>query len=1039
MKRCMATLMLFAALFTTYAQQSVTGTVMDANGPLPGVTVTVTGTSRAAQTDANGYYSINASQGDVLRFSTIGYAPQEVTVGAQQQINVTLELETGELEEVVVTAMGIQRERRSLGYAVQEVKGAVLSDAKESNVTNALSGKIAGLQVARSSNGAGSSAKIILRGFTSLTGDNQPLIVVDGVPINNFTGAGNQSADFWNPGYDMGNGLGDINPEDIESVTVLKGPSAAALYGVRAGNGVIQIVTKSGRAQPGIGLTLSSTIGVENNFMIPETQNAYGQGWDGLFDRDDRLSWGPKAEGQTVTKWDGTSEPLTIHDNIGNFLRTGINQNHSAAFQQQYGNTSIYTSVNRLDQSSILPGNKMSRTNLTARATTKFGRDDRWSTDTKVQVNNTQGYNRPINSRDWSSMYSLYMLPRSLNILDFKGDNMVNEDGDMQWYGSGVRAPINPYWRAEYDRYKDSRDRVMLSGTLNYKFNDWLNAEVRAGGDLFTTSVERRVNVGAPSPQGGHYSQSKQTFNETNYSALLSARQDNLFGKWGGSATLGGQLMSQRSSTLSGSVTDLEVPNFFSLNNGKGNPTISESLFEKKINSVFGTVGLNYDNFLYLDATFRNDWTSTLHPDNRSFFYPSATLSFIPTDMIRANGGSLPSWMDYVKLRASFAEVGNDMNPYQLYNVYSIGNDPLGNTTANTGEIFFDHTVVNELIRNFEAGTEIRLFNNRLNFDFGWYKKNATNQLINLPLDPSSGYAYRKINTGNIQNEGIEMMLNFRAIERPSSFFWTVSANFSRNIDRIIDIAQHLDVTSYDIGVYDDLSVRAANGGLYGEIWGHKFLRVKDATSPHYGELVLDALGLPQRDTEKVLLGDQQPRAQVGLINSFGYKGLSFSFQVDGRFGGQIFSSTQVAMQQNGTAAVTAPNGERGTVTLNGVVSDGSGGYTPTTSEVTTQDYWWRVSTANNLGINEANVYDATNVRLRNVQLTYQLPRTFLGNSVVQNARVFASCNNVWMIHSNMRGIDPESTFATGSNALGFESGAPATMRSFFFGVTLGF
>ncbi len=1040
MKRCMVTLMLFGAMVAAYAQQSVTGTVTDANGPLPGVTVSVSGTSRAVQTDVNGYYSINASQGEVLRFSTIGYAPQEITVGTQRQINVTLQLEEGQLEEVVVTALGIQRERRSVGYAVQQVTGASLSDARETNVTNALTGKVAGLQVARSSNGAGSSSKLVLRGFNSLTGDNQPLIVVDGTPINNFTGAASNAADFWNPGYDMGNGLGDINPDDIESVTVLKGPSAAALYGVRAGNGVIQITTKSGRQQQGIGLTIASNVGFENNFMIPETQNIFGQGWEGIFDPDDRYSWGPKAEGQSVTKWDGTSEPLTIHDNIANFLRTGINQNHSATFQQQFGNTGIYTSVNRLDHSSTLPGNKVSRTNLTARATTKFGRDDRWSTDTKIQFNNTQGFNRPINSRDWSSMYSLYMLPRSLNILDFKGDNMIDENGNMQWYGAGVRAPINPYWRAEYDRYEDSRDRIMLTGILRYKFNDWLDAEVRAGGDLFTTSIERRVNIGAPSPQGGHYSQSKQTFQETNYQAMLSARKDDLFGsKWGGSATVGGNLMQQRNSSLSSSVTDLEVPNLFALNNGKGNPSISEALDQRKINSVFGTLGLSYDNYLYLDGTFRNDWTSTLHPDNRSFFYPSVTLSYIMTDMITTMGGSLPTWMDYVKLRASMAQVGNDMGPYQLYNVYSIGNDPLGNTTANTGNWFYDHTVVNELIRNTEIGTEIRLFRNRFNLDLTLYKSNSTNQLLDLPLDPSSGYAFRKINAGNIQNKGLEIMASFRAIESASSFSWNVSANFSRNINEVLEISKALDVHHYPIGGYDDLAVRGSTGQLYGAIYGYKFLRVEDPQSPHHGQLILDANGLPDRKGAVELLGDQQARSLIGLTNTFGYKGLSFSFQIDGRFGGQMFSSTHVAMQSGGVAAATAPNGAREDFVVDGVVSDGAGGYVANTTPVTVQNYWQRISTRGNLGIHEANLYDATNIRLRNVQLTYLFPRQFLGTSVLQNARIFANCNNVWMIHSKMRGIDPESTFATGSNAIGFESGAPATMRSFAIGFTLGF
>ncbi|WP_353182715.1 SusC/RagA family TonB-linked outer membrane protein [Parapedobacter lycopersici] len=1034
MQCCMLAVVLFSAVSVGYAQQSVTGTVTDANGPLPGVSVVVQGTTRGVQTDAEGNYTISASRGEVIQFSMVGYTSQQVTVGNQTRMNVVLEQDASELGEVVVTALGIERERRSLGYAVQEVKGATLSNARETNVTNALSGKVAGLQVARSSNGAGASAKIVLRGFNSLTGDNQPLIVVDGVPVNNFTGT--ESNGFWDPGFDRGNGLGDINPEDIESMSVLKGPSAAALYGNRAGNGVILITTKSGRKQAGLGLTISSNVGIENPFMTPETQDIFGQGTNGNFLPDERLSWGPRIEGQNVVKWDGSEGPLTVQDNISNFLQTGINQQHNATFQQQFNNTGIYTSVSRVNQKSILPGNKFVRTNLMARATTKFGRDDRWSTDTKVQYNNTAGYNRPINSRDWSSMYSLYMMPRSLNIRDFQP--AVDENGDMLWFGSGTNASINPYWRAAYDQYKDSRDRIMLNGTLRYKATDWLTAEVKGGGDIYTTNVERKVYVGSPNPAGGHYALSKETFQETNYSAMLTAQKDEVFGRLGGSIMVGGNLMQQRLSSVGGSVTELEVPNLFSLNNGVGVPSITQSLSEKRVNSIYGSLALKYDNYLYLDATFRNDWTSTLHPDNRSFFYPSVNLSYVFTDMVNALGGTLPAWFSYAKLRASYAEVGNDMGPYQLYNVYSIGSDPRGNTTANTGSVFYDPNVVNELLRSLEFGAEVRLFD-RVNIDFAWYKVNATNQLIDLGLDPTSGYASRKINAGNIQNKGFEIMVNVNALSNPTGFNWDISANFSRNINEVIDIASHLGVYQYPVdAAYDDLAIVGRAGGMYGEIYGHRFLRVKDPASPHYGRLILEN-GLPLRDSEKELLGNQQADAMAGLTNTFNYKGIGLSFQLDGRFGGEIFSSTQVAMQRNGTAAVTAPNGAREDFVVSGVESDGADGYVENTTSVTVQNYWNRVATASNLGINEANLYDATNIRLRNVQLSYQFPQSMLTNSGLQNVRVFASCNNVWMIHSKMRGLDPEAVFATGSNAIGFESASPATMRTFMFGVTLGF
>ncbi len=1040
MKKRIQTFLLFlvASCFATVAvaqSRQVSGTVRDKQGtPISGATVIEKGTTNGITTNDEGVFNLMvAGPGSVIVISAINYSNQEITVGQQSTIDVALEAGSGNLDEVVVTALGIKRQKKSLGYAVQEVKGTVLADARETNMTNALSGKVAGLQVVRSSNGAGGSAKIVLRGFTSLTGSNQPLIVVDGIPINNFTGTTENG--YWGAGYDMGNGLGDISAEDIESMSVLKGPSAAALYGSRAGNGVILITTKSGRKQTGIGLTIGTNIGVESIFMQPELQNSFGQGVDGIFNEREAQSWGPKIEGQTVTKWDGTQSQLESFDNVKNFVRNGTNQNYNMAFQQQVGNTSIYTSFNRLEDRSIIPGNKLTRTNLTARAISKFGKNNRWTTDTKVQYNNTSGFNRPSNGRDNSRIYTLLTHPRSLDIRDFSA--ATDEFGNMIWYG-GFNA-INPYWQAKYDDRKDSRDRFILTGSAKYQFNDWLDAEIKGGADMFTNNASRKLYGGSPTALTGSYSTSKETFLETNYQALITAKKEDVFGKLGGTITAGGNLMTQRGSSIGSGVGLLEIPNLFSLNNGVNNPTVSEGFSEKKINSVFGTVGLNYDGWLYLDATFRNDWSSVLSKANRSYFYPSVSLSYVLSDMIETTGGKMPSWISYAKLRASIAEVGNDMLPYQLYNLYSVGKDPNGNTTASPGGTFFDENVVNELIRNIEFGAELRFLNNRFGLDFSWYKSNATNQLIRLPLDPMSGFGDRMINAGNIQNKGIELVLDGRILDNPSGLNWNITANYSRNKNEVIDIEKTLGVTQYPLGGFDDLAIRAVAGGLYGEIWGHGFLRVTDDKSPDFGKLLLSGSGLPQRDQNQRLLGDQQARAMIGITNSFNYKGFNFSFLVDGRFGGKMFSATHVALERFGNAASTVKNGARENFVVDGVVSNGANGYVQNTTAVSPQLYYGAVSTANNLGINEAYLFDATNVRLRNVQLGYNLPKAVLGNSPILRARITVSCNNVWMISSKMKGIDPESTFATNSNAVGFENGAPPTMRSFMFGLQLGF
>lgn len=1026
--------MCMALIVSAYAQQTVTGTVTGDDGlGIPGVTVLEKGTSNGTITNMDGGYSIRISRNDaVLVFSFVGMTTVEETVNNRSTINVSLVTDAIGLDEVVVTALGISRERKSLGFAMQELKGDVLVEAREANIANALSGKVSGLQVIRSSNGPAGSSKIVLRGYSSLTGDNQPLIVVDGIPIDNFTGASNN--DYWNPSTDMGNGLGDINPEDIESMSVLKGASAAALYGSRAGNGVILITTKTGKKTKGLGITVSSSVGFESIFTNPEMQSNFGQGSNGIYDNRSNGSWGPKITGQSVERWDGVSSPMEAYDNVENYFGNGLNVNNNVSFQQQYENTSIYTSFTNMNDKSLIPGAKLDRTNLLARAVSNFGPDKKWTLDTKIQYINSNATNRPLLGVNYSNtFYTMYLLPRSLDIRNFK--NSVNDLGQMIWYGGSNQ--MNPYWMSEYNLNNDSRDRFIFHGSLKYDFTSWLNAEIRAGSDMYTTNTESKLYAGSPLSQTGRYGMGKQTHFENNFSTLIMAKKDNLFGKFGGSATLGGNLMEQNSSGLSGSAGELEVPNLFALNNGKSNPSIGESFSQKKINSVYGTLQVNYDGYLFLDGTFRNDWSSTLHSDNRSYFYPSVNLAWVVSDMINKNS-DLPSWFSFGKLRASYAEVGNDLSPYQLYNTYSIGKDPLGNTTAGLGNTLFDSKVLSELIKSYEAGIEARFFNNRLGFDLAWYKSNATRQLINLPMDPLSGYSNKKINAGDIQNTGIELEVNASVIEGVNDGFrWDIMFNYSFNRNTIEALADN--VEQYQIGGYDDLRILAEVGGNYGEIYGTSFLRVEDEASPYFGQLLLDANGLPQWNSERVKLGNQQPNALMGITNTLSYKGLSLSFLIDGRFGGEIYSGTNRAMQFAGTSSVTVVNGERPDMVVDGVVADGSG-FKANTASVTAQQYWERVSAGSgNMGIVEANVYDATNIRLRTIQLNYSLPSKVLAKLPLTRAKFGVSANNVWLIKSNLNGVDPESVFATGTNAVGFENAAPPTSRTILFNVTLGF
>lgn len=777
---------LFIGMGMLFAQEvSISGKITSSDDglPLPGVAVFQKGTGNGTVTDFDGNYKLSVPKGSVLVFSFIGMRNQEVTVGESKVYNIVLDPETKDIEEVVVTALGVKREKKALGYAMQEVKGDELMQAREANIANALTGKVSGVQIIRSSNGPGGSSKIQLRGSNSLTGLNQPLIVVDGVPMDNFTGASNN--DYWNPSADMGNGLSDINPDDIESMSVLKGASAAALYGSRAGNGVILITTKKGSKNKGLGVTVSSSVGIESPFMIPEMQKQFGQGSNGIYDKDTGASWGPKIEGQNYTAWDGSSRQMKYYDNVKNFFDKGISLTENVTFSQQHEKTSYYASMTRMDDKSMTPGSDLKRTNLMLRATSIFGANDRWMVDTKVQYMLSEAQNRPISGNNYSNRFmTMYNLPKSLDIRDFKG--AVDDNGNMIWYTPG--NVMNPYWSNKYDKSSDVRNRFLMNASLKYNFTDWLNAEVRAGSDMYFTETENKTHGGSPRTVTGFYSFGEQRFYENNYSFLVSAQKDKIFGNWGSAASFGGNLMERRSAGLDASSGELEVKNLFKLNNGKNKPSVGESLSRKKINSFYGTFQVNYNGWAFIDATFRNDWTSTLAKANRSFFYPSLSGSWVVSDMMRNEFTPLPAWFTYAKARLSYAEVGNDMEPYQLYNTYNIDKDPNGNTTTFGGNVLFNANVRNELIKSWEAGAEVRFFNNRLGLDFTWYKSNATNQLINIPMNPLSGYTARKINAGDIENKGIEIMLSASPLQLSNGLTWDLTLNYSNNKNKIIEL-----------------------------------------------------------------------------------------------------------------------------------------------------------------------------------------------------------------------------------------------------------
>ena len=1026
---------LFVALGLNAQNITVSGTVKDNTGePVIGAGVIVKGTTQGTSTDIDGNYSITCAPAAILEFSFIGMETQEVAVGGRRTIDVVLQPDSEFLTESVVTALGITREKKTLGYAIQDVGGATLLDAHEANLANALTGKVAGVEIIRSSNGPGASSRIVLRGNNSLTSLNQPLIVVDGVPMDNFVGASNN--DFWNPSADMGSGLQDINPEDVESMTVLKGASAAALYGSRAGNGVILITTKKGRQTPGLGITINSTVALTTEFTRPMMQSRFGQGTLGEYNNTSALSWGPEITGQSVTKWDDTTAPLQAFDNVKGFFGTGITDTENVTFSQQYGKTGIYASWTRTNDKSQVPGATLGRNNMMLRGTSTFGKNDKWHFDGKIQYIRIQANNRPISGSNVNANYMLkmYTMPVSVDIRDFK--DAVDKNGEMFFFGPTDRMGSNPWWYAKYSTNQDVRNRFLMNASLAYDFTDWLSLELKAGSDMYFTETENKFYAGnkIAGSVTGSYGVGESRFYENNFSFLLKAQQDNIFGDFGASATLGGNLMDRESRGLSSSQSPLLIPNLFDVNNGTNKPGVSESYNHRKMNSLYGSAQINYGGWVFLDATLRNDWTSTLSPKNRSYLYPSVSLAWVITDMI-GKYSSLPGWLSFAKARVSYAEVGNDMGPYQLYNVYTMGTDNYGNPIVNSQGTLYNDDVKNELIKSWEAGLDLRFFDSRVGLDLSWYKTNATNQLINLPI-AAIAYSSKKVNAGNIQNSGWEAVLNVEPI-RSRDFLWRSTLNFSANKNKIIDLADG--VEEYSLGGYDNLRIVAKVGGDYGDIYGTKYARVEDENSPYYGKLILNGDGLPTAASGSHYLGNQNPVAQLGWINSFTWKDLTASFQVDARIGGKMFSGTLGTMENAGTAAWTVDGRDK--MVVDGVVKDGDN-YVVNTKETTGEKYWQQISgrAGGNLGISEENLYDATNVRLRNVSIAYSLPKRLLaGQDIFQSIKLGFSCTNVFMIYSKMRGLDPESIFATSTNAIGFEYGAAPTSRAYVFNVSFGF
>lgn len=1062
------TLISFAGM-QLYAQKTVTGTVTDQGGaPMPGVAVTVKASTVGTMTKDDGTYSLNVpEEGEFLLFSYIGMKTKEVAVSGEV-INVTMEPADTELDEVVVTALGLTRDKKALGYAVQEVSGDDLAEAKETNIVNSLSGKVAGIQVTNSSGAVGSSSRIVIRGNSSFT-NNQPLWVVDGVPITNTSTDVSQ----WGA-TDFGNAAMDIDPANIESISVLKGANASALYGSRAANGVILIKTKSGKGKKGIGVSISSAVTFDKAYIIPNYQNDYGQGYNGgeyiyltsgaqdagytyqefadgtfssgagfsyydgnnggVFDGMDE-SWGPRLDiglmmpqfnsplsdpndpdTRTATPW--VSNP----DNVKNFFETGITYDNSVSLTSAGESGNMRLSLSRQDTKGTIPNTDLTKTSVSLNGTQQLSD---WLT-----ANITANYVKNASDNLPGQGYGPNNVMQSLG--GWFGRQVDVEDLEANWdtynifgnpYNWNTNYHNNPYWTLYYNTTSRNRDRMFGSFSMDAELTDWLTLTGRVGTDFLSERrkhVEHSQSIDYPY---GMFWQNRRTDNEFNADLLLNF--DRTFGTLSVTGLLGANYRRNDYHFSYLEASELTVPELYTISNVQGNPVTNmyDETFET--NSVFGQVSFGWNNAVYLDVTARNDWSSTLPSDNWSYFYPSFTGSVIVTELL----GMKSNVLSYLKLRGGWAQVGNDTDPYQLAFTYE-GSDPFGGITP-----FFTSRdlpavgLLPEDIKSTEIGLDARFLSNRILLDLTLYQAITTNQILPVEISTATGFNSVLINAGEIENKGIELQLGADLVKNPNGFGWNITVNWAKNQNQVNEL--YGDLEAYTItSSWNGVAIEARPGEAFGAIRANAFMR--DSVT---GQKIIGSNGLPIPAETPQVVGNITPDWTGGVRNTFSYKTLSLSVLFDGRKGGDIFSVSDWFGAYSGLTEETAADGirEHGMI-IEGVTEDGE----PNDIVVAAQDYY-----GSYWGLEENSIIDGSYIKLREAVLTYQLPTSVMSKvGFIQTAGISIVGRNLALLYThwtNDVGIDPETGFGTNLNGIGLEQFQLPTSRTIGFRINLTF
>ena len=990
---------------------TVKGKVTDNTGEsIIGANIIEKGTTNGAISDFDGNFSLNVPSDAILAISYIGYQSMTIPVNGRTTINIVLEDDALKIDNVVVTAMGIKRKEASLTYSTQQVNGDELTRAKDANMINSLAGKSAGVQITKNASGLGGSAKVSIRGVRSANenGNNQPLYVIDGVPMLNSTteqafsvlGGDNDGGN-----RDSGDGISNLNPDDIESMSILKGASAAALYGAQAANGVILITTKKGK-EGMQRIIFSSNLTVDNTIGTPKFQNNYGQsaGTD---------SWGSKGN-------------LTDYNNVDNFFSSGITAINSLSIQAGKEKMQTYFSYANTTATGIVDANKLSKHNLTFRETASLF-NDKLTLDANISVM-TQSINNRQTSGGYymNSLVGLYTFPRGMDMSPYRdnsGYEVFDEARNMptqNWYTSTADFEQNPYWITNRITSKDKRYRGMASLSANWKVTDYLTFQARGNVDYINDKFQQKYYAGTAinlSHKNGRYvdlnSQEFMVYGD------FMAMFNKTWNDWSLNAAVGTSVNSTKANLLKldSGKAGLYYANVFTVSNmilnNAGNSYVNETLNQRRtIQSLFGTAQVGWKEALYLDVTARNDWSSTLANTThmkKGFFYPSVGLSWI-----FSNSLEMPSWIDFGKIRASWAQVGNDLP----IGITSPADYITAGGTITPIQYGFDEELKPEISTSYEIGAEFRFFNQRLDLDFTYYRTDTRNQLLYVN-DPAGRYPYKYINAGQIRNSGLEITLGVTPIMN-DNFRWKSAFNFSTNKNKVVSLGGY-DSFDYGTGVSMPYRMRVVEGGSLGDIYGNAFER--DAN----GTIVLGEDGLPSFKTgNNSLIGNANPDFLLGWSNTITYKGFSLYFLVDARVGGDVISLTQAALDSRGVSANSGAARDQGYVQLeNHKITDVEGFYRKVGNRGEGNTEYYR--------------YDATNIRLREVSIGYSFPRSILAKTkVFQGIDASLVARNLCFFYKDAP-FDPDAIMSVGNGNQGVDVFGMPTTRNIGFNLKFTF